>query len=163
MNWGMLGIIFAYLVLALLLLVLLTRTRWGLTVKALAVVAVGLVGYSTVISYSPLIGWPTGIGLPKRFNLVGIHVDEPNKNTQTKGTIYLWLTDMEQQIGKNIPRAYKIPYSPALHNKLNEASKKLRKNLPQLGETEFVRNAVTGRPEVDLQFFDMPDPLFPEK
>ncbi len=163
MNWGMIGIIFAYLVLALLLLVLLARTRWGWTIKGLAIAGVALLTYSTAISYSPLIGWPTGIALPKRFNLVGIHVDEPNKNTQAKGTIYLWLTDMEQQLGRSIPRAYKIPYSPALHNKLNEASKKLRKNLPQLGETEFVRNAVTGRLEVDLQFFDMPDPLFPEK
>ncbi len=163
MNWGLTGMTFAYLVLALLLLVLLTRTRWNWTIKGLAIVGVAALTYSTAISYSPLIGWPTGIRLPKRFNLIGIHVDEPNKNTQAKGTIYLWLTDMEQQIGKNIPRAYKIPYTPALHNKLNEASKKLRKNLPQLGETDFVRNAVTGRLEVDLQFFDMPDPLFPEK
>jgi hypothetical protein len=75
----------------------------------------------------------------------------------------MWVTDMEQQVGKHVPRSHVLPYNPMLHNKLNEATKKLRKNLPQLGETEWLRNPITAKQEVDIQFFDMPDPLFPEK
>ena len=163
MNWGLIGIVFANAVLVLLLYVLVRHTRWGFLIKTAAIVAVGFVILTTVRSYPPLMGWPTSISLPKRFNLVGLTVEEPNKSTQAKGKIYLWVTDMEQQLGKNIPRGYVLPYTPELHNKLNETAKKMRKNLPQLGESELVRNTVTGKMEVDLQFFDMPDPLFPEK
>jgi hypothetical protein len=163
MNWGLVGLFFAYAVLAILLYVLIRHTRWGFLIKTAATIAVGCLFYVSAHSYPPLIGWPTSVDLPKRFNLIGMSVEEPNKTTQTKGRIYIWVTDMEQQLGKNVPRAYVLPYTPALHNKLNDTSKKLRKNLPQLGESEKRRNETTGAMEVDLQFFDMPDPLFPEK
>lgn len=163
MNWGLISLIFAHLVLVLLLYVVVRHTRWNLLIKAGAIAAVGYLCMLSVRSYPPLMGWPTTVDLPKRFNLVGMTVEEPNKSTQTHGRIFLWVTDMQQQIGKNIPRGYEMPYTPALHNKLNETSKKLRKNLPQLGETTKSRNPMTGEWETDLQFFDMPDPLFPEK
>ena len=163
MNWGLIGIAFAFTVMALLLYVLIRHTRWGFLIKTGAIIAVGFLCVTTVHSYAPLMGWPTTVNLPKRFNLIGMTIEEPNKSTQAKGKIYLWITDMAQQLGKNIPRGYQLPYTPELHNKLNETSKKLRKNLPQLGESELKRNTVTGKMEVNLQFFDMPDPLFPEK
>ncbi|MGQ0657701.1 MAG: hypothetical protein ACT4NU_06330 [Chromatiales bacterium] len=163
MNWGIIGITFAYLVLAVLLAGLIFRTRWGWYVKTVFVVLVALFCYATFQSYAPLIGWPTSVGLPHRFNLVGVTVDEPNKTTQAKGRIYLWVTDMEQQLGRHVPRAYVLPHTPLLHTKVTDAGKKLRKNLPQLGEVEVARNRTTGAKEVNIQFFDMPDPLFPEK
>jgi len=163
MNWGIDGIVFAYLVLALLLASLLFKTRWGWYIKSTAVVLVGILYYLTWQSYSPLIGWPTSVDLPKRFNLVGISVEEPDKTTQAKGKIYLWVTDMEQQLGRHVPRAYILPYSSALHAKVTEAGKKMRKNLPQLGEVEIIKDSASGKRDASIQFFDMPDPLFPEK
>jgi hypothetical protein len=163
MNWGLVGLLFAYLMLALLLYVLIRHTRWGFLIKTAAAAAVAYLFFVGAQSYPPLIGWPSNIDLPRRFSLIGVSVEEPNKTTQTKGKIYIWVTDMEQQLGKNVPRAYVLPYTPALHNKLNDTSKKLRKNLPQLGESAKRRNETTGAMEVDLTFYDMPDPLFPEK
>lgn len=163
MNWGIVGIAFAYAVLLLLLAGLIFRTRWGWYVKGICAVLVAALFLATFRSYAPLIGWPSSVALPQRFNLVGVAVEEPNKTTQARGRIYLWVTDMEQQLGKHIPRAHVLPYTPQLHAKVTDAARKLRKSLPQLGEVAIGTNRTTGAREVDIQFFDMPDPLFPEK
>ena len=74
--------------------------------------------------------------------------------------------------GRAAPRAYRLPFSAELHSKVVEAGVKMRKGLPQLGElreddlgplvkpTDETRG---GQVSVDVEFFDLPDPLFPEK
>lgn len=161
MNFGMTGIVFSNLVLAVLVATLLFRTRWGITIKSLAVLCIAGLYYTTVQSYPALTGWPTTIRLPQRFNLEGVLFDEPNKSTQSKGRIFIWATDLKD-IKEPVPRAYVLPYSPALHTALYDAGQKLRKNIPQLGEVVMVRNPITAKQEFNLQFFDMPDVLLPK-
>lgn len=161
MNAGMTGILFSNIVIAVLLLTLVFRTRWHLIIKVAAIFCVVALYQTTVASYPSLTGWPTSIRLPQRFNLEGVLFDEPNKSTQSKGRIFIWATDLKD-IRKPVPRAYILPYTPALHTKLYDAGQKLRKRVPQLGEVILVRNPVTAKEEIDLQFFDRPDVLAPK-
>jgi len=161
MNAGVTGIIFSNIVLGVLLLTLMFRTNWNLFIKIAAVFCVVGLYHTTVKSYPFLTGWPTTISLPQRFNLEGVLFDEPNKSTQTRGRIFIWATDLKD-MRKPVPRAYVLPYTPVLHTKLYDAGQKLRKSLPQLGEVITVRNPITAKEEIDLQFFDMPDVLLPK-
>ena len=157
----MTGIIFANVVLAILVITLVFRTRWNASIKIAAMLSVIMFYYTTVQSYPALMGWPTSIKLPQRFKLEGILFDEPNKSTQSKGRIFVWVTDLKD-FRKPVPRAYVLHYTPTLHTKLYDAGQKLRRSLPQLGEVIIARNPVTAKEEIDLQFFDMPDVLMPK-
>jgi hypothetical protein len=165
MNWGLVGIVGAYLVLAVLLVNLIVDTPWALSTKAALVLGVVALYYLTYQSLPPLRGWPTSQQLPRRFNLVGVRVQEPDKIANTLGGIYLWVMDMEQAFGPHVPRAYALPFTPELHAKVTEAAGKLRKNISQLGEQgdnskAEARQAAQGQQVPRLQFYDMPDPLF---
>ena len=157
----MTGIIFANIVLGILAITLVFRTRWNAAIKIAAILGVVMLYYASVQSYPTLMGWPTSINLPQRFKLEGMLFDEPNKSTQTRGKIFVWVTDLKD-FRKTVPRAYVLPYTPTLHTKLYDAGQKLRRSLPQLGEVIVVRNPVTAKEEIDLQFFDMPDVLLPK-
>lgn len=161
MSPGMTGIIFVNIILGVLVITLVFRTRWNAAIKIAALLSVIMLYHSTVQSYPALMGWPTSIKLPQRFKLEGILFDEPNKSTQSKGRIFVWVTDL-QDFRKPVPRAYVLPYTPVLHTKLYDAGQKLRRSLPQLGEVITVRNPITAKVEIDLQFFDMPDVLLPK-
>ena len=161
MNPGMTGIIFANMVLGILVITLIFKTRWNAAIKIAAMLSVIMFYHTTVQSYPALMGWPTSINLPQRFKLEGLLFDEPNKSTQSRGRIFVWVTDLKD-FRKPVPRAYVLPYTPALHTKLYDAGQKLRRSLPQLGEVIIVRNSITAKEEIDLQFFDMPDVLMPK-
>jgi len=168
---GIAGLIAAYVLVALLLLGLVLYSHWRWRIKALAIVIVSAFYVVTYVSFPPLLGWPVDGPLPERFNLVGVYVQEPDKVTGAQGDIYLWLTDMRAGPADSVPRAHRLAFTPQLHAKVVEAGTKLRKNLPQLGEVEPLdgRGGVPldssqyGQRSVGLEFYDLPDPLFPEK
>ena len=161
MNSGMTGILFSNIVLGILVVTLVFRTHWSAAIKIAAVLSVVMLYHTTVKSYPEVIGWPTTIRLPQRFNLEAVLFDEPNKSTQTKGRIFIWATDLKD-FKNPVPRAYVLPYTPALHTNLYDAGQKLRKRLPQLGEVVIMRNPITAKEEIGLQFFDMPDLMVPK-
>ncbi len=166
------GLIAAYVLIALLLLGVNFYTSFSWRIKAMLVVGVSAFYIVTYYSLPPLMGWPTNTELPKRFNLVAIYVEEPDKVTGDPGEIYLWLTDLVKGPGRNMPRAYRVPFSGDLHAKVVAAGTKMRKGLPQLGELVDEKLGPHARPTdasrggqktVNIEFFDLPDPLFPEK
>lgn len=118
----------------------------------------------TYHSYSAILGWPTVREVPQQFYLHAVQVAEPEK-------IYLWGTDLERGMGRTVPRAYGLPYTAKLHDKVNKASRKLRKGLPVIGQvakSETVsRDVVTGEQVNvagdDLVFIDAPQSLVPGK
>ena len=119
-----------------------------------------------------MLGWPTDDTLPQRFNLVAIYVQEPDKSSGAEGEIFLWATDMAKGPRGAEPRAYRVPFTGALHAKVVAAGNKIRKGLPQLGEISEEQVGPHARPtdatqggqkSVAIEFFDLPDPLFPEK
>ncbi len=166
------GLIAAYVLIALLLIGITLYTSFSWRIKAILIAAVSTFYIVTYLSFPPLMGWPTDAELPKRFNLVAIFVQEPDKTTGDPGEIFLWLTNLERGPARNEPRAYRVPFDGDLHAKVVEAGTKLRKGLPQLGELVDENLGPNARPTdesrggqktVDIEFFDLPDPLFPEK
>lgn len=124
----------SYILLAVLLLAMLiySRLHWG--IKAAAIVLVSAFYPISYFALVDLLGWPTGTKLPDRFRLIAAQVYEPDKAQGTRGEIYLWVTSLDENAGRGTPRAYKIPYSPALHSKLDEADKALKNGTAEMGE-----------------------------
>jgi hypothetical protein len=169
---GTSGLVAAYVLVALLLLILCLYTPWSWRVKAAMVALVSAFYLVTYYSMPPLLGWPTAADLPKRFNLVAIFVNEPDKTTGAPGEIFLWATDLASGPTGAEPRAYRVPFSNELHTRVVEAGNKMRKGLPQVGEINEEPPGPSARPtdesqggqkSVAIEFFDLPDPLFPEK
>jgi hypothetical protein len=160
------GLVAAFVFIAALLLSLNLYSLWSWWVKGLAIVLTSLLYIVTYLSVPALIGWPSDDPLPERFRLLGVHVQEPSQLTGSTGRIFLWATDMDAPTDSP-PRNYNVRYSAELHQRVTEAGTKLRKGIPQLGESGVGEVAVddphAAQAERRVEFFDMPDPLFPEK
>ncbi len=165
MFWGLAGIVFASLVLAALALNLALNSNWPWLIRLSGLALVGVFYWTTAHSIGPLMGWATTHAMPERFSLLAVHVIEPDKATSSKGSIYLWVTDLQHGRGQYLPRAYVLPFTPELHAKVTDAATKLRKNLPQLGEVDPAPAGGTeyGIKAPNINFYDMPEPLFPER
>ncbi len=169
---GASGLLAAYVTVALLLLGLMLYSRWSWRVKAAAIILTSAFYVVSYFSFPPLMGWPSDDPLPERFRVLSAYVVEPNKHLGTEGEIYLWVTDMEDDPNLAEPRAYRLPYDNERHKKIIKVIKKLRKGLPQLGEAKEKNQRINvkvedttrlGQKSIDLKFYDLPDPLFPEK
>lgn len=165
------GLIISYILIAFLLLSLNLYSKWSWPIKAGSILLVSVFYVISYFSFPPLLGWPTSdSNLPERFKLIAAHIEEPDKITGNEGAIYLWVSDMTAARKSREPRAYKLAFNTNLQKKVVEANAKLHKKLPQLGEAmedgnigEVKDTTQGGQVSVNLEFFDMPDPLFPEK
>ena len=152
------------MILAVLLLSLNLYSHWHWVVKAAATTLVGAFFVVTYHSYSAILGWPTVREVPDKFYLHAVQVVEPEK-------IYLWGTDLDRGMGQTVPRAYGLPYTAKLHDKVNKASRKLRNGLPVIGQVEqtdgVTRDTVEGEQvnasSDDIVFVDAPQALIPGK
>ena len=166
---GIPGLIVAYVLVAVLLLSLNLYSKWPWSVKAAAIGLTCLFYLVSYFSFPPLLGWPTKQTPPAVFRLIATKVQQPDKITDDGGAIYLWLQTMEKGVTK--PRAYTLPYSKLLHEAVIGAQEKLEKGIEQLGEydeSEPMQQVTLDSPEIgqeslNIQFHDIPDPLFPDK
>jgi len=74
-------------------------------------------------------GWPSSQILPTQFELISADVVEPNQSKKISGNIHLWIRANEEIS----PRAYVLPYSRELHQRLFEAKQRSEKGRTQLG------------------------------
>ena len=170
MILGITGIISAYILIGLLLLSINLYSKWSWKVKATSIIITSAFYIITYFSFPPLIGWPTTEKLPPQFRLISAHVEQPSKETGKKGFIYLWISEIENMSSTYAPRAYELEYSNELHEKIINVKSKLDKDIAQLGEfkePDDTMNQVDeqrrGVKSVYIEFYDLPDPLFPEK
>jgi hypothetical protein len=166
------GLIAAYILIAILLLSLNLYSKWSWQVKTGTIVLTTLFYIVSYISFPPLLGWPTEQAPPNNFRLISAHVQQPDKITGDEGAIYLWLTHIEDLSTNSPPRAYEFPYSNELYEKIVVANAKLNRNMPLLGEYEdpdergkiqVEDGSRMGQISVNIQFYDLPDPLIPDK
>ncbi len=168
---GIAGIVAAYVLVAVLLLSINLYSNWSWRVKATSIIITTAFYIVTYMSFPPLLGWPTSENPPERFRLISAYVHQPNKVTGHPGAVYLWLGKLEDLTDDVTPRAYELPYTNMLHEMVIIASSRLDKGIAQLGEfdDELDNNLKpldkrrSGQESVNLQFYDLPDPLFPEK
>ncbi len=171
MTLGISGLIAAYILVAVLLLSVNLYSRWSWQVKAMMIIITSAFYVVSYFSFPPLLGWPTDQKLPSHFRLLASEVQQPDKLTGEEGSIYLWLKEVEDITSSVKPRAYILPYSSLLHEHIITAQSKIDRGIPQLGEYEeddFIRqealdSSETGQESLDIQFYDLPDPLFPDK
>ena len=168
-NLGLSGLVGAYVLIALLLLGLVMYSNWPWKIKAGTIIITSLFYIVTYLSFPPLFGWPTYDTPPERFRLIYSYVEPPNKQTDFKGAIYLWLARIDELANPAPPRAYRLKYSESLHQLLLNTNSKLNKSIPQLGE--YHNNVIDGTKNTqspgqksdNIQFYDLPDPMFPDK
>ena len=170
MTLGITGIVTAYILIAVLLLSINLYSKWSWKIKALTIVLTSIFYVVTYFSFPPLLGWPTSQYPPAQFRLIAAHVVQPNKETGEDGAVYLWLTEIEDMTSSGIPRAYELEYSEELHEKIINVNAKLDKDIAQLGEFKEpddtfnqVNEQKRGVKSVHIEFYDLPDPLFPDK
>jgi len=165
------GIIISYLIIALLLISFIIYSKRSLKIKVVSCIISAVFFLVSFMSYPPLLGWATSENLPVRFRLISAHVQQPDKLSGDEGTIYLWLTKLDDLTSVQTPRSHKLPYSNVLHEKVINANAKLDKGIAQLGEFENKQDIDIigkGKSNIELisnqiQFYDLPDPLFPDK
>ena len=170
MILGITGIVAAFVLLALLLLSINLYSKWSWPVKALTIVLTSAFYIITYFSFPPLLGWPTTQLPPQQFRLIAAHVNQPNKETGEDGAVYLWLTEIKDMSSTGEPRSYRLEYSNELHEKIINVNAKLDKDIQQLGEFKEPDDAFNdiseqkrGLKSVHIEFYDLPDPLFPDK
>ncbi len=135
LSFGHSAIVAAYVVVALGLMLLCLFSRWSWQTK------VGMVGLVTAaylavyFSVPALLGWPTDRAVPKRFGLLAVYIQEPDKQTGEAGDVFFWATDLDPDADQR-PRAYRLPFTPELKAVMQEGQGKLRQNIPQIGEAE---------------------------
>jgi hypothetical protein len=124
-NSSVIGLVGAYVAVAMLLVSLNLTSLWKWWIKAAAIVVTTIffgVSYSTI---NGLMGWPTTEKPPGRFNLISSRIAEPDKRNHTPGHIYLWADEIDRNnIPVGVPRNYEIPYSDALARKVSDAQEK---------------------------------------
>jgi len=108
------AISFVLLVGLLLWLLAAVRGRWPL--KLALICAVPAFGFAILSTTNSLQGWPTGDSPPKSATFVWGVVDEPDPQTGSSGSVYLWLATGTK------PRAYRLPYSRELHKQIVQAT-----------------------------------------
>ena len=171
-SLGTTGLIAAYLLIGLILLSINLYSNWSWKVKATTIIITSFFYIVTYYSYPQLLGWPTSDNPPERFRLIASHVKQPDKVTGDEGAVYLWLTEIDDLSANRPPRAYRLQYSNRLHELVINAKSKLDKGIPQLGEFDDKKKSTigelkeaprSGQESIDIEFFDLPDPLFPDK
>ncbi len=154
----------AYLLLVVLLLALNLSTPWNWVIKLAMNLLVVFFFLVTYHSWPKILGWPTERDLPSTFYLHAVAIDEP-------GHIYLWGADISQGLGRTVPRSYAVPYSAKLHDRVDKATRKLRKGLPVIGQVSTTAGTradpssleQTPTDQLSITFMDAPQALIPGK
>jgi hypothetical protein len=191
MTLPLAGIVACYVVIAVLLLSLNLSSRWHWSVKAAAIAVTSGFFAVSYASIAGLIGWPSEARMPDRFQLHWATVVEPDKVDGLPGSIYLWVEALdENNIPAGMPRAFRVPYSRELADRIGRAKERIEQgkeqagtardlDLPESEPDEDHRLAgapprrdepgTTGDPAAFIQkmpsieFQDMPPPALPPK
>ena len=114
------------------LLLLLIRSRLSFTARASVVLAASAFYLIHFFSLKTLQGWPSQSSLPEEFTLHAWQVEEPNPAQEQAGQIYLWVQTQEWEA----PRAYALPYSNELHDRLDTAQARHQEGYTQQGQVD---------------------------
>jgi hypothetical protein len=138
---AVIGLVAAYIVLAVLLLSLNLTSLWRWWIKGAAIIVTTVFFGVTFQTLNGLMGWPTTQKLPARFSFVWSLVVEPDKKTSNPGCIYVWAEELDDNnVPSNTPRSYQLPYSDALARKVAGAQEKRERGVEVMGRVEDARS-----------------------
>ena len=134
MTLPLIGVGLSYVAVAVLLLSLNLTSRWHWGVKAAAIAITTAFFGISYASIAGLIGWPSETRVPEHFQLDWATVVEPDKLTGSSGSIYLWLEALdENNMPIGIPRAFRVPYSRDLADRIGHAKERIEQGKDQAG------------------------------
>jgi hypothetical protein len=134
MTLPLIGVGLSYVVLAVLLLSLNLASRWHWGIKAIAIALTTAFFGICYASITGLVGWPSGARLPERFQLDWGTVVEPDKLNGAPGAIYLWVEVLdENNLPAGVPRAFRVPYSRELADRIGHARERIEQGAEQAG------------------------------
>jgi hypothetical protein len=160
MNAVVSAVSIAYVVMAVLLLLmgLTARVAWWL--KGLVIVVTSFFFIESFFATKNLLGWPGGGQLPHRFQLLWTRVVEPDPKVSDPGAIYLWVEELdENNVPSGIPRSYRLKYSPPLADRSNKAKDEIMSGNPQEGTASDMEDDST---KMDAKLDQMNGPNRPE-
>jgi hypothetical protein len=185
------GIVASYVVIAVLLLSLNLASRWHWSVKATATATTTIFFGISYVSIVGLIGWPSEALVPEHFQLHWATVVEPDKLNGLPGSIFLWIEALDKNdMPAGTPRAFRVPYSRQLADRIVRAKERIEKGTDQAGTARDLgvpegaadddrrlagapprqdQPGATGDPTAFIQhmpsieFEDMPPPALPPK
>ena len=124
----------SYALIGALLLVVLAYARLNWSVKALAVVVISAFYIVSFNAARGLLGWASVDGLPPAFKLLQARIVDPHSLEGDPGSIYLWVEALDgDNRPSGIPRAYRLPYSEKLAERIDHAADQIAAGHPQQG------------------------------
>ncbi len=124
----------SYALIGALLLVVLAYARLPWTVKALAVVVLSAFYIVSFNATRGLLGWASADSLPPTFKLLQARIVDPHSLEGDPGSIYLWVEALDgDNRPSGIPRAYRLPYSEKLAERIDHAADQIAAGHPQQG------------------------------
>jgi hypothetical protein len=127
----------AYVVMGVLLLVIVLTARLAWRVKAAIILITSLFFILVFFSTRDLLGWPGGGQLPARFQLLWARIVEPDRKSDNKGAVFLWVEEIDgNNIPSGLPRSYRLPYSRPLADRSLAARDQIMEGNAQLGTAE---------------------------
>jgi hypothetical protein len=156
MTLQLAGIVASYVLIGVLLLSLNLASRWHWGIKAAAIVITsGFFGVS-YLSIGELIGWPAEARMPEHFQLHWARVVEPDKLNGLPGSIYLWIEALdENNMLAGTPRAFRLPYSRDLADRIGHAKERIEQGTDQLGTARDLEMP-KGEPDKDRRLAGAP-------
>jgi hypothetical protein len=128
------GLSIAYTLLAALLLVIALRARIPWPLKIVTALLTSAFYCLAFFRTEGLPGWSASAPLPAQFQLLWARVVEPNPLDQDPGAVHVWVEELDAaNIPSGEPRAYRLPYSPALARKVEAAREQILKGHPTGG------------------------------
>lgn len=134
-----LALALAYAALGVLLLIAVTRTNLPWVGKASAIAMTSALYVFVFFRLHGLLGWSAYESLPARFELLWARVVETDVASNDAGAIYLWVETLDDANRPGlVPRAYVLPYSTALAEKVEAAKGEITRGHHQVGRpTDF--------------------------
>jgi hypothetical protein len=128
------GLSIAYTLLAALLLVIALRASIAWPLKIAVALVTGAFYCVAFFRTEGLPGWSASAPLPPQFQLLWARVVEPNPLDQDPGAVHVWVEELDAaNIPSGQPRAYRLPYSPALARKVEAAREQILNGHPTGG------------------------------
>jgi hypothetical protein len=152
----LIGVGISYVGVAVLLLSLNLASRWHWGIKASAIGVTTIFFGVSYASIAGLIGWPSEARVPEHFQLDWATVVEPDKLTGAPGSIYLWLEVLdENNAPSGTSRAFRVPYSRALADRIGRAKERIEQGMNQAGTAREL-GVPEGPPDQDQRLAGTP-------
>ena len=156
MTLPLVGIAASYVAIAVLLLSLNLASRWHWGIKAMAIAITTVFFGVSYVSIAGLIGWPSEARMPEHFQLHWATVIEPDKLIGLPGSIFLWVEGLdENNIPAGTPRAFRVPYSRELADRIGRAKERIEQGTDQVGTAREL-DVPEGQPDEDRRLAGAP-------